>query len=504
MSAADQNVYQALSRQFSELAHRPFIENFDGRVVRYGEVDVLTARMASMLAGAGVGKGDLVAGVLEKSPEAVLLYLAVCRIGAVYVPVSTGLTPVEVSYILRDARPRVAVCDPVWIDAIDGVAREIGASTWTLDANGGGTLVSASAPLSSKFATARGVGSDPNAIVYTSGTTGQPKGAVLTNGQVVWNAQALAETWRITPEDVLLHANPMAFGLFGTTTPVLAGGASLLMLPKFDADHVIAALPRATMFSGVPTYYTRLLDRPAFNRDVCRSMRLFICGSAPMRADIFAAFAERTGHVLLDRYGLTEALIVTSNLVGDARRPDTSGLPLPGSSLRIVGESGRRLPADQVGMIEILQPWVFSGYLHEPEKSRKAFTADGWFVTGDFGRVDDRGFVTVLGRGTDLIITGGFNVYPKEVETCLNRLGNVLESAVIGVPHRDYGEAVVAVVELRDKDRELDRAAAITSLKSELAGYKVPKRIEVIETMPRNTLGKIQKRLLKDRFASSE
>jgi malonyl-CoA/methylmalonyl-CoA synthetase len=498
MTEADQNVYQALAARFPADGERLFIESFDGRRVRYGEVDAQTARMAAALRAAGIAQGDRIAGVLEKSPEAVLLYLAACRMGVVYVPVSTGLTPTEVAYVLRDAEVKGVVCDPAWQDA---VAQAGVPAHWTLDAYGQGRFAEACAAQSPVFQTAAGRGADANAIVYTSGTTGQPKGAVLTNGQVIWNATALADCWRITPDDVLLHANPIAFGLFATTMPVLAGGAAMLLLPKFDAQQVIAALPRATMFAGVPTYYTRLLDQPAFDRALCRHMRLFITGSAPMRADVFAEFTERTGHVLLDRYGSTEALIVTSNRVEDERRPDTSGLPLQGSRLRVRDEQGRSVAAGEVGLLEVWQPWMFAGYLKAPEKSRAAFSDDGWFITGDFGRVDAQGYVTVLGRGTDLIITGGFNVYPKEVETCINRLPNVAESAVVGVPHRDFGEAVAAVVELADPAAGFDAAAAIALLKHELAGYKVPKRIEVVDALPRNTLGKIQKKLLKERFA---
>ena len=503
MTSPDQNVYQAFSSRFPADGERLFIEGFDGRRVRYGEVDAITARMANALAAAGVCQGDRVAGLLEKSPEGILLYLAACRMGAVYVPVSTGLTPVEVAYVIEDSAPKVVVCDPAWASHVGHGRSQAPPAVMTLDTAGGGSFMDACASQSSSFSTASGRGNDPNAIVYTSGTTGQPKGAILTNGLVTWNAIVLSDTWKITHDDVLLHANPMAFGLFGTTTPVVANGAAMLLLPKFDAQQVIERLPRATMFAGVPTYYTRLLDHPAFNRDVCRGMRLFICGSAPMRADVFNEFTERTGHVLLDRYGSTEALLVTSNLVDDARRPDTSGLPLPGSKLRVLDEHRKPVKPGEVGTIEVWQPWMFAGYLNAPEKTRAAFTDDGWFITGDFGRVDERGYVTVLGRGTDLIISGGFNVYPKEVETCINRLPNVVESAVVGVPHRDFGEAVVAVIELKDKGAAFDKAAATAALKKELAGYKVPKRIEVIDEMPRNTLGKIQKKLLKERFSSA-
>jgi malonyl-CoA/methylmalonyl-CoA synthetase len=297
---------------------------------------------------------------------------------------------------------------------------------------------------------------------------------------------------------MLLHANPMAYGLFGTTTPALAGGASMILLPKFETESVLAQLRRATMFSGVPTYYSRLMADPRFDKDLCATMRLFVTGSAPMRADSFAAFAERSGHVLLDRYGLTEALIVSSNSVDDRRRPDTSGLALPGSEIRVVNEKGQPVGAGDVGKIELRQPYPFLGYWRDEAKTAAAFR-DGWFITGDFGRIDAQGYLSVLGRGADLIISGGLNVYPKEIETAVNALDAVSETAVIGVPHRDFGEAVVAVVQLHP-GAVLDADAAIAALKRDLAGYKVPKRIEIVPEMPRNTLGKIQKNLLKQRF----
>ncbi|PZN95343.1 MAG: malonyl-CoA synthase [Hyphomicrobiales bacterium] len=490
----DANVYAALIDPARD-PDRVFMENADGRVVRFGEVPEITARYADLLSSERVGKGDFVAGILEKSPEAVLLYLAVCRLGAVYVPVHIGLTDAEVSHILGDARPRLVVCDPVR----QAVAVAAGCPVLTLDAGGGGTLVERSR-------TMRGVGplqniapSAPNAMVYTSGTTGRPKGALLSAGAVIWNARSLAACWGITDADTLLHANPMAYGLFGTTTPALAGGASLILLPRFDTEGVLARLPHATIFAGVPTYYNRLMADARFDRTLCSGMRLFVTGSAPMRPDAFDAFTQRTGHRLLDRYGLTEVLIATSNRLHDVRRPDTSGLPLPGSEIRIVDEQGELVPAGIVGMIELHQPYPFLGYWQDAEKTQQSFRGD-WFRTGDFGRVDAPGYVSVLGRGADLIISGGLNVYPKEVEAAVNALEGVAESAVIGIPHADFGEAVVAVVQLEASAKDFDTRAAIDALKLSLAGYKVPKRIEVIPEMPRNTLGKIQKNLLKQRF----
>jgi malonyl-CoA/methylmalonyl-CoA synthetase len=458
-------------------------------------VPTITARYAGLLASEGVGKGDFVAGILEKSPEAVLLYLAACRLGAVYVPVHIGLTDAEISHILGDARPKLVVCDPTR----ETVVRAAGCRFLTLDAGGAGTLIERSQAMPGESPLESVAPSDPNAMVYTSGTTGRPKGALLSAGSVIWNARSLAACWGISEADTLLHANPMAYGLFGTTTPALAGGAAMILLPKFETESVLAALSRATIFAGVPTYYARLMADPRFDRALCARMRLFVTGSAPMRPDAFEAFTARSGHRLLDRYGLTEVLIATSNRPDDSRRPDTSGQALPGSALRIVDEQGELVPAGSVGMIELRQPYPFLGYWQAPEKTAQAFR-DGWFRTGDFGRLDEQGFVSVLGRGADLIISGGLNVYPREVEAAVNALDGVTESAVIGVPHADFGEAVLAVVQLASGTEGFDTGAAIAALKRSLAGYKVPKRIELVAEMPRNTLGKIQKNLLKARF----
>ncbi|MGE7472547.1 AMP-binding protein [Bosea sp. NPDC003192] len=494
----DANVFGALFDPGNDPG-RVFMETSAGRRIRFGEVPEITARYARLLAKHGVTKGQLVGGVLEKSPEGILLYLAACRLGAVYLPIHIGLTDTEIAHIVRDAEPALVVCDPSRHAA---VAAAGALQMLTLDAGGKGSLAAESRDLPGLADLTPVSASEPNAMVYTSGTTGKPKGALLSAGGVIWNARALAACWEIARADVLLHANPMAYGLFGTTTPMLAGGASMILLPKFETDPVIAQLPRATIFAGVPTYYSRLMADARFDRQLCRNMRLFITGSAPMRADSFEAFAERTGHRLLDRYGLTEALIATSNRVGDVRRADTSGLPLAGSRIRIVDADGTEQPPGTVGMIELRQPQPFLGYWRDADKTVEAFR-DGWFVTGDFGRIDEHGYVSVLGRGTDLIITGGLNVYPKEVEAELNALDGVAESAVIGVPHPDFGEAVLAFVQLSDPQAGFEPDAAITALKSSLASYKVPKRIEVLAEMPRNTLGKIQKNLLRQRFLAA-
>ncbi|WP_426955556.1 AMP-binding protein [Muricoccus radiodurans] len=499
VAASQGNAYAAFRARFPQDLSRTFIESLDGRRVSYAALEETTARLANLLRSLGVGPGDRVAGLLDKSPEGIMLYLAACRTGAVYLPIHVDLTASEVDYILSDAEPSLLVCRPELAARLQARADVGGRHLLTLDARGRGTLVAAMGEQPAEFATPPGRAEDPNAIVYTSGTTGRPKGAIMTNGLVVWNALALAERWRITADDVLLHANPMAFGLFGTTTPVLAAGGSLRLLPKLQVDDVVAALPGVTMFSGVPTYYARLLKHPGFTQACCAGMRLFVTGSAPMRADLFDAFADRTGHQLLDRYGMTEALIITSMSLDAPRRPDTSGTPLTGCELRVVDEAGDPVPAGHVGMIELRQPFPFAGYWRAPEKTRDAFRPEGWFITGDFGRLDEDGNLSVLGRGVDLIISGGLNVYPKEVETGLNALPGVAESAVIGVPHPDFGEAVVAVVQL-EPGADFSPAGAQAALSRDLARYKVPKHVAVVPDMPRNTLGKIQKALLKTQF----
>ncbi|MBR0665469.1 AMP-binding protein [Roseomonas hellenica] len=498
---AHDNVYAAFAARFPA-PDRLFVEAEDGRRLTYGEIPAATARIANLLRRLGIGPGDRVAGLLDKSPEALLLYLGCCRAGAVYLPIHVELTPPEVDHILLDAEPRLLVCRPAWAERLRGwAAASPVRHLLTLDGAGAGGLTEALSGEAPEAPVAAAGSTAPNAIVYTSGTTGKPKGAILSNGLVAWNAMALAEAWGMTREDVLLHANPMAFGLFGTTTPVLAAGAAMRLLPKFETEAVLRALPGATMFAGVPTYYARLLAHPGFSRQSCRTMRLFLTGSAPMRADLFEAFRARTGHALLDRYGMTEALIIASMPLDAPRRPDASGLPLPGSALRLVDEAGAAVPPGAVGAIELRQPFPFSGYWRAPEKTTAAFRADGWFITGDFGRVDPDGYLCVLGRGTELIITGGFNVYPKEVEASLNAMPGIAEAAVFGVPHPDFGEAVVAAIQLEPDAPPFSEAAVRLLLTGELARYKVPKRIQVVPEMPRNTLGKIRKTLLQQRFS---
>ena len=500
---ADQNAYAAFATRFRQHFQRRFLEGANGRTFSYADVDRITGQMAGLLARLGVRKGDRVAGLLEKSPEGIMLYLAVARAGAVYMPLATALREPELDYVLRDATPRVAICVPEHEATLERLAAGGGIERiLTLDAEGGGSFCDEFRDGDTDFDPVRCTGQDANALVYTSGTTGQPKGAITTNGLAVWNAVMLGERWELLPEDVLLHANPPAFSIFGTTTPVLASGASMILLPKFEAAAVVQALPRATVFSGVPTYYSRLLEHPEFDSRTCAHMRLFVTGSAPMRVDLFEAFGKRTGHTLLDRYGLTEALIVTSNPVRCERLPGDSGLPLPGVELRIVDDAGAPVADGETGSIHVRQPWMFDGYWNAPEKSKRAFTSDGFFITGDFGRRDARGHLIVLGRGAELVITGGFNVYPKEVEDAISAFGSIAESAVIGIPHHDYGEAVVAVLELTGDCASFDKAKLLEHLRGCLAGYKIPKEIFVVGEIPRNALGKVRKNVLKQHYAN--
>ncbi|WP_108659588.1 AMP-binding protein [Acuticoccus kandeliae] len=486
------NVFDALAGAVED-RQRPFILRDDAPDITYAAMHEITARQGGTLRAAGVGVGDVVALLVEKSAEALMLYLAISRIGAVALPVHVGLSRAEIDLILSDAAPSLIVCDPAFAEAVGGIAPVL-----TLDAKAEGTFRAAfdgAEPVRDSV----DLPADAwNAIVYTSGTTGRPKGAIIGVEQVVWNVTAISTTWKIGPGDVLLHLNLMAYGIFATMLPVLAAGGAIRLVADSAIDTILANLPRVTMMASVPTVYHRLLREARFDRAACRSMRLFITGSAPMREDLFNAFRERTGHELLDRYGMTEALLISSNRVDEARAPGNSGYALPDSQIRIRDGEGRTLPATAVGGIEVRQPAPFIGYLNHPEKTAEAFTEDGWLITGDFGHLDERGRLTVLGRGFELIITGGLNVYPKEVELAINAMPGVLESAVIGVPHADYGEAVVAVIELDGHGAGFSAEAARNLLRASLAGYKVPKHWEIVERLPRNALGKVKKRELQE------
>jgi malonyl-CoA/methylmalonyl-CoA synthetase len=465
----------------------------------------LSGRMANILVLRGVEPGDRVAVQVEKSPEALILYLATLRAGAVYLPLNTGYTLAELDYFIGDAEPRLVVCDPTRREALGGVTRTRGVGALeTLGVHGGGSLTDAIASAPPDFADVPRDEDDLAAILYTSGTTGRSKGAMITHRNLASNALTLAECWRFTADDVLLHALPIyhTHGLFTAFNTMLMAGASMIFLPKFDADEVIRLLPRATVMMGVPTFYTRLLAHPGLTREACAHVRLFISGSAPLLADTHREFFARTAKAILERYGMTETGMNTSNPYEGDRVAGTVGFPLTGVELRVSEpESGRLLPAGEIGMIEVRGPNVCAGYWRMPDKTMAEFRDDKFFITGDLGMIDARGYVHIVGRGKDLIISGGFNVYPKEIESEIDALPGVVESAVVGVPHADFGEGVTAVV-VKERDATVTEHDILEALKGRLAKFKLPKRVLFADALPRNAMGKVQKNLLRDQHAA--
>ncbi len=486
-----------------EGAATPFLHGPDGSVVTHDAFLRLAARMARALASLGVVPGDRVALQAEKSVEALAVYAACVRAGAVFLPLNTAYTPVEIAYFVEDSGAALLIAAPARQETLRPVAEARGAAFQTLDGPSGSffDLASRERP---EFTPTPRTADDLAALLYTSGTTGRSKGAMLTGENLRSNALVLAETWRFTSDDVLLHALPIfhTHGLFVATNVTLVAGGSMLFLPKFDAGEVIRLLPRATAMMGVPTFYTRLLDEPGFDRDRTAHMRLFVSGSAPLLAETHRAFSERTGHRILERYGMTETGMSTSNPFEGERRAGTVGFPLPGVELRVTDpQSGAELPAGEIGVLEVRGPNVFGGYWRMPERTAEELRPEGWFVTGDLGLVDAGGYVSIVGRNKDLIISGGFNIYPKEVELLLDDQPGVKESAVIGVPHPDFGEGVVAI--LVPEGPGPDLGAIGEALARSLARYKQPKRFEILPELPRNTMGKVQKAALRERFAEA-
>lgn len=463
----------------------------------------LSGQIANALVSNGVQPGDRVAVQAEKSPTSFALYLACLRAGALFLPLNTAYTPAELDYFLGDAGAKVAVCDPSSISALKPIADKHGTSLFTLDGNGNGSLADHANGQQTTFETVARDIDDISVILYTSGTTGRSKGAMLSHGNLLSNAKSLAEAWRFTSNDTLLHALPIfhAHGLFVAANISLLVGAKMIFMSKFDLETVLAELPNANTMMGVPTFYTRLLSDPRFDRDLAKHMRLFISGSAPLLSETHVAFEERTGHRILERYGMTETSMNTSNPYDGERRAGTVGFPLPGVSARVVdAETGDELDRNETGILEVKGPNVFKGYWNMPDKTAEEFREDGFFITGDMAKIDDDGYVTIVGRAKDLVISGGYNVYPKEVETEIDAIDGVLESAVVGAPHPDFGEAVVAAVVL-EKSAEISEANINAFLVERLARYKQPKRIFFLDALPRNTMGKVQKNQLRDRFA---
>ncbi|WP_018096471.1 malonate--CoA ligase [Sinorhizobium meliloti] len=480
-----------------------FILTADGGRWTYGDMLEHSGRIASALDCLGVRPGDRVAVQVEKSPEALMLYLACLRAGAVYLPLNTAYTLAELDYFFADAEPRLIVCAPAAKEGISKLAADHGAKVETLDENGGGSLIDLARGNAPDFRDADRGPDDLAAILYTSGTTGRSKGAMLTHDNLLSNAATLRDHWRFTADDRLIHALPIfhTHGLFVASNVVLLAGASMFFLPKFDANEVLRLMPQATAMMGVPTFYVRLVQNPGLTREATAGMRLFVSGSAPLLAETHRTFAQMTGHAILERYGMTETNMNTSNPYDSERIAGTVGFPLPGVSLRIADpESGRPLPKGETGMIEVKGPNVFKGYWRMPEKTQAEFRADGFFITGDLGKIDERGYVHIVGRGKDLVISGGYNIYPKEVETEIDQMPGVVETAVIGVPHPDFGEGVTAVV-VRKPGATIDERAILDGLEGRLARYKQPKRVIFVDDLPRNTMGKVQKNVLRETYA---
>ncbi len=491
-------------RQHMPAASVRFLELPDGHITTYGDMLARSAHLANALVARGVVQGDRVAVQVEKCPGALMLYLACVRAGAIFLPLNTAYTLAELEYFFGDAEPRLVVCDPGRESEIGCIAAKVGATTETLAGGGEGSLNEIANLSDPVFADVdRGPG-DPAAILYTSGTTGRSKGAMLSHENLASNARVLVTAWRFTADDVLLHALPIfhTHGLFVATNVVLMAGASMVFLSRFDVDEMMRLMPRATCMMGVPTFYTRLLQSPKLTRAATSHIRLFVSGSAPLLAEVHEQWRQRTGHAILERYGMTETNMNTSNPYDGDRIAGTVGFPLPEVALRITDpESGRPLPQGEIGMIEVKGPNVFQGYWRMPEKTKAEFRPDGFFITGDLGRIDARGYVHIVGRGKDLVISGGYNIYPKEVESEIDAIPGVVESAVIGVPHPDFGEGVVAVV-VKSQEAKLVEADILRALDGRLAKFKQPKRVFFVDALPRNTMGKVQKNVLRETYGN--
>lgn len=476
----------------------------EGRpAVSYGALFAGAERNAKALVAAGLEPGDRVAVQVEKSMAALQLYLGTILAGGVFLPLNTAYTPAEVRYFLDDAEPRIFVCDPARLDRLQAIADTAAVgSTLTLGADGRGSLSEAVAAQAPGFEAVARSENDLAAILYTSGTTGRSKGAMLTHGNLASNAAVLKDTWRFTAADVLIHALPIfhTHGLFVATNVTLLARGSIIFRARFDAEAILQDMQRATAMMGVPTFYVRLLDCPGLTREATAGMRVFISGSAPLLAETHKLWAERTGHAILERYGMTETSMNTSNPYDGERRAGTVGFPLSGTEVIITDPaSGATLPQGDVGAIEVRGPNVFKGYWRMPEKTREELRDNGFFITGDLGMIDERGYVSIVGRSKDLIISGGYNIYPKEIEALIDDLPGVQESAVIGLPHPDFGEGVAAVV-VCDGGQHLKETDVAAALKDDLARFKQPKRVFLVDELPRNTMGKVQKNELRERY----
>jgi malonyl-CoA/methylmalonyl-CoA synthetase len=501
-SSANANLFSRLFEGLDD-QNRLAIETHDGGRISYGDLIARAGQIANVLVSRGVKPGDRVAAQTEKSVSGLVLYLAAVRAGAVYLPLNTAYTLNELEYFITDAEPSLVVCDPTRAEGISAIAVKVGARVETLRPDGKGSLTEAADKASAEFKTLARGHDDLAAILYTSGTTGRSKGAMLSHDNLASNSLTLVDYWGFTNKDVLIHALPIyhTHGLFVASNVTLFARASMIFLPKFDPEAIIKLMARATVLMGVPTFYTRLLQSPSLTKESTKHMRLFVSGSAPLLADTHREWAARTGHAVLERYGMTETNMNTSNPYDGERVAGAVGHALPGVSVRVTDpETGKELPREAIGMIEVNGPNVFKGYWRMPEKTKSEFRDDGFFITGDLGKIDDKGYVHILGRGKDLVISGGFNVYPKEIESEIDAMPGVIESAVIGVPHADFGEGVTAVV-VCNKGAGISEASVLKALDGRLAKFKMPKRVFVVDELPRNAMGKVQKNILRDTYA---
>ncbi|MDB5869517.1 MAG: AMP-dependent synthetase and ligase [Polaromonas sp.] len=500
-----QNLFAALRAAFPADLAQVAVETDNGLLYSWHDLERGTAMMANLLQSLHLPEGARIAVQVEKSVEAMVLYLACLRAGYVFLPLNTAYQSAEIEYFIGNAEPAVVVCASRDFGWVSKIAFRAGTDhVFTLDDDRTGSLLERAAHCSDQHEAAHRQADDLAAILYTSGTTGRSKGAMLSHGNLLSNARVLKDYWGWREGDVLIHALPIfhVHGLFVALHGALINGSKMIWLSKFDPKRVVEKLPQATVFMGVPTLYVRLLAEPGLSREACCNMRLFIAGSAPLLIDTFNAWQARTGHTILERYGMSETAMLTSNpYQGGERRGGTVGFALPGVSLRVVGEGGQMLPAGEIGGIQVRGPNVFQGYWRMPEKTAEEFTADGYFKTGDVGKIDADGYITIVGRSKDLIISGGYNVYPAEIEGAINELPGVAESAVVGVPHPDFGEVGVAVV-IAQPGATLDAAQIVASLKARLANFKIPKQCFVVSELPRNAMGKVQKNLLREQYKS--
>jgi malonyl-CoA/methylmalonyl-CoA synthetase len=505
---SDQNLYDFLKRGFPADPQAPCMILPGGAVITYGMLDEQSARFANLLTALGVTPGDRVAVQVRKSPRALFLYLGSLRAGAVYLPMNDAYLAHEVEYFLADAQPKLFVCRPAARAMAERAAAKTSVSqVLELGDDGEGSIADKAFSQPAHFPRSLGGGDDLAAILYTSGTTGRSKGAMLSHRNLAVNAEVLHRQWGFRPDDVLLHMLPIfhVHGLFVATHCLLLSGGRMFFEPKFDSRRALALLPRSTVFMGVPTFYARLILEPELTPDSCSKMRLFVSGSAPLATETFDRFKALTGHTILERYGMTEGGMFCSNPLEGQRRAATVGFPLEGVSVRVAAENNQPLSVGQIGEVQVKGDNIFRGYWRLPEKTKEEFTPDGFFKTGDMGKWDADGYLTIVGRSRDVVITGGLNVYPSEVEAIIDTLPGVYESAVIGVAHPDFGEAVTAVVVRRSDEQgaALTESAVIGLVKKTLANFKVPKKVHFVTELPRNSMGKVQKNILRQKYAGT-